>query len=264
MTEKINKLMANGWRPDTPDFRDKKYAIVKPKVSPSKLPTSVSHKSIMGPIVDQGDIGSCTGVSTSTLVMSERIRTKETPEFRPSILFIYYNARRLEGTVSQDAGAEIRSTIKSVNQWGFCSERNWPYVESKFKQKPPERAYYAANLYKTVEYFRLDNSKINELKACLASGHAFVFGYQTYESGEIADRNGGKIPMPKTKDSSLGGHAVVCCGYDDDKKLFQIHNSWGTDCGDKGYYYLPYDYMTTTELCDDFWTIRKIKEDDNE
>ena len=68
--------------------------------------------------------------------------------------------------------------------------------------------------------------------------------------------------MPTTADYADGGHAVVCCGYDDEKQLFLIHNSWGTDLGDNGYYYLPYDYVTTTDLSDDFWTIRSISERD--
>ena len=32
--------------------------------------------------------------------------------------------------------------------------------------------------------------------------------------------------------------------------------------GDKGYCYIPYDYMTNTDLCFDVWTIRKVATDD--
>ena len=32
--------------------------------------------------------------------------------------------------------------------------------------------------------------------------------------------------------------------------------------GDKGYCYIPYDYITNSDLCFDVWTIRKVDTDD--
>lgn len=259
----MKKTRSFGWKPDKPDFRDRRYKSIRPKkLKVADLPSHITLRKFMPPIIDQGDIGSCTGCSISTALMYNRMKDKEVPHFRPSDLFIYYNERVKEDTVYEDAGAEIRTGIKCVNKIGFCDEKYWPYVEHRFKRKPPRRAYNNARLYKAIEYFRLDNENINELKTCLASGFPFVFGFSCYNSLEVADYNGGKIPMPSEDDFMNGGHAVVCCGYDDDKKLFQIHNSWGTDVGDKGYYYLPYDYMTDTDLSDDFWTIRRIREID--
>ena len=66
--------------------------------------------------------------------------------------------------------------------------------------------------------------------------------------------------MP-TSGGMLGGHAVLCVGYDDKKSQFIIRNSWGTTSGDgTGHYFMPYDYMTNTDLCDDAWTIRELKD----
>lgn len=252
-----------GWKPDKPDFRDRKYKVIKPKLKATALPSQFSLKAQMPPIADQGDLGSCTANAISSILMFNRIKTKENPKFRPSRLFIYYNERLAEGTINVDSGAEIRTGIKSVNKIGFCDEKLWPYNVDDFKKKPVSTAYKNASLYKSLEYYRLDNTKINDLKACLFSGYPFVLGFTVYSSIEEAESNKGIIPMPKTNDSVDGGHAVVCCGYNDEKKLFEIHNSWGTKCGDKGYYYIPYDYLTTTDLSDDFWTIRSIKETDN-
>ena len=253
-----------GWKPDNPDIRDKQYAEIKPrKLKVANLPPFVDLKPKMPPIWDQGELGSCTAQSIATALVFARNANNETPKFVPSRLFIYYNERAAEGTINEDAGAEIRSGIKAVNKMGFPDESLWPYIESKFKKRPAAAAYKNALLYKSVEYYRLNNKNIIELKTCLASGFPFVFGFTVYNTIEQADTNGGIIPLPTVNDKTDGGHAVVCCGYDDSKKMFIIHNSWGTDVGDKGYYYMDYNYLTNTNLSDDFWTIRKIQETDN-
>lgn len=250
-----------GWRPDKPDFRDRRYTAIAPR-APATLPPHFSLREKMPAIIDQGDIGSCTACSISTALMYERDKQDEKPDFRPSILFIYYNERREEGTTYFDAGAEIRTGIKTVAKTGFCGEEYWPYNVQKYKRRPTLSAYWNAKKYKAVEYYRLNNTKINDLKQCIVSGHPFIFGFSIFDSIEKADTNGGLIEMPTPNSSMDGGHAVVCCGYDDEKQLFQIHNSWGTEVGDKGYFYIPYDFITNTDLADDFWTIRKTQETD--
>lgn len=47
---------------------------------------------------------------------------------------------------------------------------------------------------------------------------------------------------------SRGGHAMVIVGYDRRNAslpYFICKNSWGTQAGDEGYYYLSYDYIRT-------------------
>jgi len=56
----------------------------------------------------------------------------------------------------------------------------------------------------------------------------------------------------------VGGHAVMCVGYDDAKQWFIIRNSWGDKWGMKGYFTLPYSYVTAANLGSDFWTIRVV------
>jgi C1A family cysteine protease len=65
--------------------------------------------------------------------------------------------------------------------------------------------------------------------------------------------------MPQTNEQMLGGHAVLAVGYDDAKQRFTVQNSWGTSWGDKGFFYMPYEYLTNPNLADDFWTMRTVK-----
>jgi C1A family cysteine protease len=62
--------------------------------------------------------------------------------------------------------------------------------------------------------------------------------------------------MPGTKEKLLGGHAVIAVGYNDTTQRFIVRNSWGSKWGNKGYFTMPYAYLTDSNLADDFWTIR--------
>lgn len=39
------------------------------------------------------------------------------------------------------------------------------------------------------------------------------------------------------------GHAVLATGYDLDRRVVFIKNSWGEDWGDRGYDTIPFDYL---------------------
>ena len=55
-----------------------------------------------------------------------------------------------------------------------------------------------------------------------------------------------------------GGHATCCVGYDDDKQILILKNSWGTDFGDQGYLYMPYKFFDMQiGLVSDGWTMRE-------
>jgi C1A family cysteine protease len=256
-----------GWKPDLPDHRDFTYAVPHPTAA--KLPAKADLRPACPPVYDQGQIGSCTANAIAGAIEFEQKKQK-LPEFTPSRLFIYYNERVMEGTApSVDSGAQIRDGIKSVATLGACKETSWTYDDAnngnapcpkcKYALKPPAAAYKEALQYKIKAYQRLDNSNLNTLKGCLASGYPFVFGFTVYESFESQQvANTGIVPMPASSEKVVGGHAVDCVGYDDSKQLFIVRNSWGTGWGLKGYCMMPYSYLTSTNLADDFWTIQLI------
>ncbi len=246
-----------GWVPDIPDHRDKMYSA--PMQVLKALPSKVDLRPKCPPVYDQGQLGSCTANAIGAALEFEQIKQGE-KEFAPSRLFIYYNERAMEHTVNEDAGAMIRDGIKSVANLGAPPEDpDWPYVISKFKTKPPKKAYTDGLKYQAILYQRL-TQQADQLKGCLASGYPFVFGISVYESFESqAVAKTGRVPMPKSTEKNLGGHAIMAVGYDDSQKRFIIRNSWGTDWGMKGYFTLPYDYVLDENLADDFWTIKSVE-----
>lgn len=90
------------------------------------------------------------------------------------------------------------------------------------------------------------------------NGHPVVFGFAVY-SGFISPAvcSTGKLNMPTRRESFLGGHAVLCVGYDDATQRIIVRNSWGTNWGDKGYFTMPYEYISNSNLADDIWSLQQ-------
>lgn len=244
-----------GWVPDVPDQRD--FVFSAPRAVLKALPLSVDLSRSCPPVWDQGNLGSCTAQAVAALFDTVRKRQKA-PFIDPSRLFIYFNERVLEDTVAVDAGAMLRSGIKTVVKQGAATERAWPYIIRKFKTKPPKAAYTEAEKYQALSYLRINNRYLSQMKGCLAEGFPFVFGSMLYAS--FYDAAGtGIVPMPKSNEEAVGGHAMLAVGYSDTRKAFLVRNSWGTSWGKSGYHWMPYEYLANTALSDDFWTIRRVE-----
>jgi len=245
-----------GWVRDLPDERDFMYAAPLFRF-PQGLPPSVDLRSECPPVYDQGQLGCCTGNGIAGAIEFDQ-RKQGANEFAPSRLFIYYNERVMEGTVSQDAGAQIRDGIKSVAKVGAPPESDWPYDIAKFAQRPPKKAYSDAKQDLASSYSRVAQD-LTQMRGCLATGYPFVFGftvYQSFESQTVAQT--GIVPMPSSGEAVMGGHCVVAVGYDDTKRGFIVRNSWGTGWGLNGYCLMPYEYLISPRLASDFWTIRSV------
>lgn len=230
-----------GWRRDKPDPRDHIY---RPRVM--HRPPSVDLRPKLPPCWDQGQLGSCTAFALTGAVCFLH-------GFVGSQLWLYYKERVLEHSTKEDAGAEIRDGIKVLAKCGLPPEDAWPYDISKFAKRPPANSYKQAKTDLITEYRRLNG--LSDYLDCLATGSPFVIGisvYESFESNRVAKT--GDVPMPSPNEQCLGGHAICVVGYREDGK-FIVRNSWNTDWGDNGHFYLPPDYLANADLANDAWTI---------
>ncbi len=240
---------AYGWKRGLPQPKDKVFATT----FAGPLPGQVDLRPLMPPVYDQGDLGSCTANAFAAL--GEFLMNKQgIRSYVPSRLFIYYNERAIEGTISEDSGATMYDGATVVESLGLPRESKWWYNTFKFKVKPNKVVYSegAAHRLQGVSSVIQD---LDEFKTVLASNNVFVGGISVFESFECDDvQNTGVVPLTKAGEKLLGGHAITIVGYDDDRSVFIGRNSWGEEWGDHGYFYLPYDYLTCADLADDFWT----------
>jgi C1A family cysteine protease len=219
--------------------------------------------------MDQGEIGSCTAnvyaAQYELLCVKEKAEGKNSkPLFRVSRLALYYNARILEGSADSDAGLiYMISGIVSMKKYGVCPEKYHPYDVAEVLTVPPTETYAiglkhrARNAKAIIVGNSEDENALDNLKMCLSAGYSVAFGFdifESFQSDEFAET--GMMPMPELDEDgipieeSLGGHAVLCVGYNDEleignsKGAIIVKNSWGRDWGKTGHFFMPYEFLT--------------------
>jgi C1A family cysteine protease len=270
-----------GWRTDYPDFRD--FTAEQEQVQPlyqrlgvtgrvaKGLPKTMDLRPYCTEVTDQGALGSCTAQAGVSMVeFFEKKAFKK--HIDGSRLFLYKATRNLMHETG-DTGGYIRTTMQALVLFGVPPEEYWPYIIDDFDKEPGAFLYAFAENYQAISYVRLDPPKtsppdlLNKVKTNIAASLPCMFGFTVYSSIEQAGQTG-RIPFPSPGDRLVGGHAVLAVGYDDNLKIknndsglvtkgaLMIQNSWGTSWGEKGFGWLPYDYILKG-VAVDWWSLIK-------
>lgn len=203
-------------------------------------------------VYDQGKIGSCSACALCSIFEYD-----DTNGFKGSRLFLYYNERLLINETDKDDGAFIKDGIKSLEIHGLCHENDWKYIIENVFTRPDDNAYLKAKQNLLINAINIKND-LQIIKDWLNKNEPITIGIAIYSNFmNYSATKTGIISIPADNDTFLGGHAVVICGYNDYKQVFILRNSWGDYWGDKGYFYLPYKYITNTDLCFELWIITK-------
>lgn len=251
-----------GWKPQLIDQNDYKLSSIPEVDETLILPASMDLRPDSPPIFNQGQLGSCTANATIGAYQIDVLLGKdkvpdEISNALLSRLFLYYNSRAMEGTIASDAGANLRDVIKSVATLGCCLETLCPYHIADFTSRPIDAAYQDALNHKALLYASVQNNA-NSIKTAVANKLAVIFGFTCYESLESPETDKtGVIPMPEPGEKVIGGHAVCVVGYGQKPNHYLIRNSWGTDFGDTGYYYMSQAYMNL--YAQDHWVLKSVQ-----
>lgn len=220
-------------------------------------PSKVDLRAYASPIRNQGNMGSCTAFAGTGLmeivrnIQGAKAAGKKVKHFSP--LFFYYAERKQmqdsgdsPKATKNDTGASSGLAALTATKIGCVPEEMAPYRDGKagiaFDATPA--MYDAAKQYTFGTKKRINT--IQGMKAALASKHPFVLGIVLYKSQMTkAVAASGELPIPAKGDDVVGGHAVCCVGYDDAKQAFIVRNSWGSDWGQGGYFYMPYEFFKT-------------------
>jgi C1A family cysteine protease len=134
---------------------------------------------------------------------------------------------------------------------GVIPEDAWPYKAGEYAVEPPPAAASAPR-YKVLASKRLTG--LREIKAALQGFGPVIAGVTRYKSAWADEvRRTGRIPVPGPNDSVTDVHGLCIVGFDDKQRLFKFQNTLGTAWGDRGYGYLPYEYVERN--LSEFWAI---------
>ena len=285
--------LGTGWLPEPPDGRDftashPPLADMIGKLALTKilrrkwLPPKADLTQWAGPVYFQGGFNTCNAHVVAGLVAYFEMKAHGT-EIAPSRLFLYKVAKNFLQQTDSNAGVYIRQIMGVLKLIGVPPERYWPYpdpgtymeprtTDPLLDAEPTAFCYAIANDYRAISYYRLDQVGQNpeELlrmaKAHLAAQVPFAFGFPLYQLIAQA-KTTGMIAYPSPPQPNLSNHAVVALGYDDDivvgagvdgaattRGAIRIKNTWSEAWGDKGYGWIPYEFILQGHTRD-FWTL---------
>lgn len=240
------------------------------------LPTNASLKRYCPIPGNQNPYGTCVGWATSyaarTILWAKEhgYNNKQritNHAFSPA--YIYRSIVAPSDYPNCDRGAIISQALQTMKTRGTI-------LKSDYNPSCPSTIPFAlknkAGKYKIDDFARLfgiydDNTtKINTTKKALSEDNPVVIGM-------IVPKANGKPSSFNYVNSSLwtptnseranrrgGGHAMCVVGYDDNKfgGAFEVINSWGTNWGNNGFFWIKYsDYALLTKYA--FELIEKVQ-----
>lgn len=243
-----------GWKEDKGGVKDTNV-INNPRFSVQRINATSDLRYHMPPVYDQGQLGSCTG-NGSAAALDYKHHLVTGKFFTPSRLFIYYGAREIEGTIAQDAGAQIRDVIAVTLKLGSPPESIWPYRPNCFAVKPPPAAYTSGAQFQALHAYKVNNGDGGvQVRQSLSASLPVVFGALVYQAIERLNAKDYRLPLPKSGERSIGGHCMVIVGHNDANAVYVVRNSWGTGWGSAGYCLIPYAYIDNPRITSDLWVI---------
>lgn len=249
----MSKIYSLGCRKDPSDPRDIPMALILP---PVPVPKEADYSPLMSPVRNQGDEGTCVAFASVVGVKEYQDKKEYEKLIGLSPRFLYEFCKKFDG-IPEEEGTYPRVAMKMLLKYGVCLEDLWPYVPNR-DGRPKKGASENAGRYRIKAYARLKG--VPEMKRSLVVNGPFLAGVEVFDSWftKTVEKTG-LVPMPKSGEASIGGHAICVAGYDDVKKVFKFKNSWGAGWGAGGYGYIRYEYIA--RYCSDAWSATDLIED---
>lgn len=162
-----------------------------------------------GPVLDQGATPRCVAFAWKQWLDSSPIRDKEAAD--PAPLKIYQRAQELDEWPGEAYdGTSVRAGAKVMEELGRLVAYHW-------------------------------STSADDVHDYLITTSTVVFGVAWYEDMFNPSKSG----FIKPTGALAGGHAFLCIGYSKRRGAFRFVNSWGSDWGDNGRFWMTGESVQT-------------------
>ena len=174
--------------------------------------------------------------------------------------------------LSDGGGTNHINIMNAINKYGIIPTRSWEYSLAKQKRYftydptlitnqilldiDTTDIEWAKHFTKSIQIKNLIQSTNNQptidyvqlFKSYLDKSIPIIFSIDI--SGGFDSKYMLNVSETKseTKSKNNSYHSMVIIGYDDQKEIFKLRNSWGAYSGDSGYYYISYKTIKQTNI----------------
>lgn len=241
----------------------------------------ISHDLSMGntPVLDQGEYGSCVTFA-STVALNAKMNAGDFISQQCLLeLGVHINDTKKcetdENLADPDTGKvdcsgwegfmNTSTVLSRINKYGVVDKKQCMHNYANSKYSLSNNEYLTLSNYlwaNMVKYKKLSDGNVAQVKAAINNKHRVVIGvllHEDYSAGvPINNKPYGLWELQKSanetayeilyKDKLAGGHALLITGYDDELKLIKVRNSWGSNIGDSGEFYMSYNYYNLLNI----------------
>jgi len=227
--------------------------------APRRLAVSVDLSGQMPPVGNQGSQGSCTAWAIGYYQKAhyewrehQWDLSQTSHQFSPAFIYNQING-------GEDEGATFGRAFALISDQGCATMADCPYNQNDCTTWPSESAYARGIPYRggSSHWFGMhDTIGINMAKQRLDSGLTTVIGIEVYSNFDHIDSFNYTYCVADTYGGDRGSHAVTIIGYndtmttDDGQGAFKMINSWGTNWGQSGYWWMSYVAARNAALTD--------------
>ncbi len=206
------------------------------------------------PVGNQGQQGSCVGWATSyysnTFLQAKIHDWRDVSQGNTQhIMSPAWTYNLVNG--GQDQGSFFDEHYKVMKTIGGASWATMPYNQNDYTSWGDEDAWRSAPIGRIEDFQTTSVKNIDVIKSWIDSGSlvTFAINAKAYDS---AFSDGNYIISWQEYQPYQGSpnHAQTIVGYDDsvsddgDRGAFKVVNSWGTNWGDHGFYWITYNAFT--------------------
>jgi len=205
-----NKSMVNKYQIDNTILESYFKNASNQNVVGMTFPLRIDNRQYCSPTDYQGSKPSCCGYTAAQILESLNwMRTGTIRQFDADQ--IYAKAKQMDGRMGVGGTFPDLAMMKGLELVGWTNQyairtSNGSDI-SQLKRAVHQNLFASVNMKVTKDIYDIDGSN-------------FVY------------RGSGQV---------VGGHSLVCCGYDEESKMLILQNHWGTIWGLKGFFLCPYD-----------------------